>query len=489
MSKDLSRNEKICYSEISSYSLYLLKSFNIFDNQPMLMLRVLYPLLAAVFIANLFITPYARADGTADLYRPRGIKDESVRDDSTHDKPVEEYKPLEAPREEVDRAPDSVQEQISDVDKTKKSIIEYDPFSFITKPWRKYNSKLKDAIGLKFALAYTALYQVANRATQGERRNQAAGAIWDFTGLWTVLPRKWGNPGYIGFRSRSKHRLFTDIPPNDLAGEIGSLWSTAAFFTVDNFAVSQLWWEQHLFDDKLIFRVGKLDQSDYIDSFSFSSSKLFFINSAFSDNPTIPFPGNGLGAAALIQPNDFFYVLGSLGDANGDSSTFEFDTFFNDQEFFTGVEAGILPKINSLGKGNYHVALWHSDGSKKNNAPSGSGMAITFKQQLRNYYDVFLRYSFSNGKVTNVKQVLSGGVGVYDPLYLGMKDNLLGLAIAWGEPEVQDLRAQYVVETFLRLQVFKSMQVTPDIQLILSPSNAPDENIVAVFGLRFRFVF
>jgi len=104
----------------------------------------------------------------------------------------------------------------------------------------------------------------------------------------------------------------------------------------------------------VIFRIGKIDQFDYIDSFNFSSSKLFFINSAFSDNPTISFPGNGLGAAALYNPNDFFYMLGSIGDANGNSSNFDFDAFFSEQEFFTGVEIGILPKINGLGNGNYH---------------------------------------------------------------------------------------------------------------------------------------
>jgi porin len=459
------------------------------------MLRALYPFVVATFFAHFIILSYARADGSADLYRPQEVQDKVEKDKSTEDKPVEDYKALkaprleEAPRTKIDRAPDGIQEQIYGVDITKKSIIQYEPFNFFIKPWRKYNSKLKNAIGLEFSLAYTALYQVANRATQGEGRNQAASVIWDFNGLWSVLPKKWGNPGYIGFRSRSKHTLFTDIPPNSLAGEIGSLWSTAAFFTVNNFAVSQLWWEQHLFADKLIFRAGKLDQSNYIDSFNFSSSTLFFTNAAFSHNPTIPFPGNGLGAAALFQPNDLFYIMGSFGDANGDSSTFEFDTFFDDQQFFTAVEVGFVPLINIVGKGNYHIALWHSDGNKKNNTPSGSGLAITFQQSIRNNYNTFLRYSFSNGKVTNVKQILSGGVGVYDPFNKGLKDNLLGLAVSWGEPEDQNLRAQYVIESFLRLQFFKSMQVTPDIQLIMSPSNAPDENFVAVFGLRFRVAF
>jgi len=455
----------------------------------MLMLKALYPFLVATLIAHFFILSYARADGTADIYNPQAVQENSETDESTVDETVEENEGLEVSRLELDRAPDSIQQGISLAEILQKSIFEFDPFNFIVQPWRKYNAKLKESIRLEFSLAYTALYQVASNATQGEQRNNAAGGIFDFNGLWEILSKKSEYPGFVGFRSTSKHRLFTEIPPNDLAGNIGALWSTAAFFTVNNFFISQLWWEQHLFDDKLIFRIGKLDQSDYLDSFNFSSSKLFFINSAFSDNPTIPFPGNGLGAAALYQPNDFFYILGSFGDANGDSSTFEFDTFFNEQEFFSGAEIGILPKISGFGKGNYHIAIWHSDGIKKENKPSGNGMAITFQQLLQNDYNLFLRYSLSNGKVTNVKQILSGGVGLYEPFKTGMKDNLLGLAVSWGEPEAKNFRSQYVIESFLRLQVFRSTQVTPDIQLIVNPSNAPDVDIVAVYGIRFRVVF
>ncbi len=393
------------------------------------------------------------------------------------------------PRDLADRAPDSIPEQIQEAETIKRSIIKFDPFSRIIQPWRKLNSKLRESIRLEFSLSYTALYQVANKATQGEGKNRAAGGIWDFSGLWQVFAEKRRHTAYIGFRSSTRHKLFTDIPPSELGENIGSLWRTDGTYGVNNFFISQLWWEQHLFDNKLSFRVGKIDQSDYIDSFNFSSARLFFVNSAFSSNPTISYPGNGLGASAFYQPYEFFYILSSFGDANGDSSTFDFGTFFDEQEFFTGVEVGFLTNITSHGNGNYHIALWHSDPIKKEDVPSGKGLAITLQQQFRNEYNLFLRYSFTNGNVTDVKQLLSGGVGVYDPLNLGIDDNLFGLAFAWGEPEVNSLRSQYVIESFLRLQVFPSIQVTPDVQLIINPSEAPDEDIVAVLGMRFRIAF
>ena len=45
-----------------------------------------------------------------------------------------------------------------------------------------------------------------------------------------------------------------------------------------------------------------------------------FSNLAFSTDPTIPAPDQGLGAAALVRITPNYYLLGGLADANGDPS-------------------------------------------------------------------------------------------------------------------------------------------------------------------------
>lgn len=445
--------------------------------------------LIIVVFMSFVLVPIINAEENGEINGSEEVSDMDETTESTLEMSEQNQQESQVSRDLSDRAPDSIPEQILEAETIKRSIFKFDPFTRIVQPWRKLNSKLRETIRLEFSLSYTALYQVANKATVGKGKNHAAGGIWDFSGLWQVFSDYRGNPAYIGFRSSTRHRLFTDIPPSELGDNIGSLWRTDGAYGENNFFISQLWWEQHLFDNKLNFRIGKIDQSDYIDSFNFSSARLFFVNSAFSSNPTISYPGNGLGASVFYQPYEFFYILSSFGDANGDSSTFDFGTFFDEQEFFTGFEVGFLTNISRQGNGNYHIAIWHSDRIKKQNVPTGRGLAITFQQQIWNKYNVFLRYSYTNGNVTDVKQLLSGGIGVYDPLHLGIDENLFGLAFAWGEPEVNSLRSQYVIESFLRLQVFPSIQVTPDVQLIIHPSEAPDENIVAVLGMRFRIAF
>ncbi len=447
----------------------------------------LYTILLGVFVLLIPISVIAQERSTV-ANESSAQKDSGKKDYEIISEEIKKEDAVE-PRAVANRAPDSIAEEITQAEITKKSVIDYDPFGFFVRPWKKYNKKLTDWAGLDLVIAYTALYQVASNATQKDKINNAAGGILDFSGRLEVLSEKGSYPGYIGFRSSTKHRLFTDITPSQLAENIGSLWRTDGDFSKNNFFISQLWWEQHIFNDKVVFRVGKILQIDYIDSFNFSSSKLFFINSAFSDNPTIPFPDNGLGGAILFQPNETVYMLASIGDANAKSATFDFGTFFGEGEFFYGVEIGVLPQINRLGKGNYHVAYWHSDRRKKKKIPSGNGIAITLQQDLGRDYSVFIRYSLSNGSVTNLKMLASGGVGIYDPLRLGYDDNLLGFALAWGEPEQNGLRAQYVMESFLRIQLFPSVQITPDIQLIIHPSEAPEQDLVAVFGMRFRLAF
>ena len=98
-------------------------------------------------------------------------------------------------------------------------------------------------------------------------------------------------------------------------------------------------------------------------------------------------------------------------------------------------------------------------------------------------YGAFIRYGYSDGKFTDVKQLLSLGFGVTGPFE--NPGDFFGMAFAIGEPVQNSLRTQYVFETLYRFQLTPIIQVTPDVQLIVNPSNNPDEDFLAVFGARF----
>jgi carbohydrate-selective porin OprB len=125
--------------------------------------------------------------------------------------------------------------------------------------------------------------------------------------------------------------------------------------------VSELWYEQPLFDKKLILRAGKIDLMGGFECrgcpVSFDSSLYAndetsqFLNLALINNPTIPFPDRGLGLVLHFQPVEGWYASVAVADAQADGRETGFNTTFHDEApLFSIFETGIIPEITS-GKG------------------------------------------------------------------------------------------------------------------------------------------
>ncbi len=99
----------------------------------------------------------------------------------------------------------------------------------------------------------------------------------------------------------------------------------------------------------------------------------------------------------------------------------------------------------------------------------------------------FFRYSYANRGLDNVHQNTSFGVGLEEPF--GQNADLIGFGFSWGQPSDRTLRDQYTFEAFYRIFITPHTHLTPDIQVIIDPSNAPDRHSVAVFGLRLRTLY
>ena len=69
----------------------------------------------------------------------------------------------------------------------------------------------------------------------------------------------------------------------------------------------------------------------------------------------------------------------------------------------------------------------------------------------------------------------------------------MGVAYNWGEPNESSfgsgLRDQHTLEFFYRIQLWKEIAITPDIQYIRNPALDPEQNALWVFGLRTRIAF
>jgi len=68
-------------------------------------------------------------------------------------------------------------------------------------------------------------------------------------------------------------------------------------------------------------------------------------------------------------------------------------------------------------------------------------------------------------------------------------DDVIGLAASWQESSGRALRDQYVLEAFYRFYITPHTHLSPDIQIVIDPANAPTKDAATVFGVRLRTLY
>ena len=375
-------------------------------------------------------------------------------------------------------APDSVDEELIDAAARPAGLFKYGPVSLLDPMLKQFNAAT-EKVGLKIGFAYTAVYQAASGGADG------AGGDVDLFGNWRLIGEPNGqNNGYLYFAAENRHELFTDIPPAGIDTEIGSLWGTTNGFNEQALTIKELYWQQHIGGDRLIFRLGKLDAENYYNSNYWQSDSKYFLNQAFSSFPVRAFPGNGLGMNLTAKLSDQWYISTGFQDAQGKKTTGGFDTFFGDFNLFSAAEVGYTPTIEGLGKGTYRFTAWYRDAGASNGTSHDAGFDLSFDQHIGDHWIPFFRAGTGQGNINGIDHMISTGVGWEGKLIT--ESDVIGFAAAWGRPSNHDLNDQFSAEAFYRLQVSPDNQLTVGYQAIINPSNAPDDSIVGVFEVRWR---
>ena len=387
-------------------------------------------------------------------------------------------------RRQLGNVPDDIGYQLQESDDTIDAMFRRGPLTPVHNVWDAATEHLRESIGLDLGLNYTAVYQRADTTVRGPR--DAVGGDLDFFGRWLLLGDEDYWPGSLTFSSETRHR-YSDISPADL--NTGTVGGTIVSFGTQDFSLVQLYWESGSFDESLLLRIGKMDPALIWDGGRFVSSNYAFLSPAFSDTLPMPLPAAGLGIAGAVYPTDSTYIVAGIHDANAKRTTAGFDTFFGEGEYFTAVEFGWFPGEGEPSEGMYHVTLWSSDPRRDAGRPSDRGIALTLEQQFGCEGNLvpFVRYAYAHRGVNDIRENLSIGLGIEN--MLGQNDDVIGLAWSWEEPSNPSLRDQFVFESFYRFYITPYTHLTPDIQVVIDPANAPGKDTVVIFGLRLRTLF
>jgi hypothetical protein len=342
--------------------------------------------------------------------------------------------------------------------------------------------RIAEEQNIRFGIVNTFLFQ---QASGGPGLRWAGGGDLDLLARWTAIGAGTKDTGILAVAAEYRYQIGHQAP-SALGGQIGTLLPTTNGFGERPMVLKEAYWDQRLFEDRLRFGIGRIDPENLFGGHKLQSANTYFLYKAFSSNPTVAYPGPGAAAAIQVKPVPWFYADGGISDANGKATMGNLEGFLEDEEFLTWGEAGLTPEFEDLGPGRYRLALWHIDSREGTGAPSDQGITLSCDQELGDVFTVFGRYGHADGDVTGVINSVQGGVGIKGVLG---PENLFGLAAAWSEPFEDGLRDEKVLEAFQRFQLSETVQFTVDAELIFDPSNAPDDDVIAVFSGRLRVAF
>jgi len=382
----------------------------------------------------------------------------------------------------------------------------------LTNNWLGFGGTLEEA-GFALALGLTQVYQ--HNASGGLNAGYGDYSMsWDLE-VEADLEKLIGLPGGL------LYSLAEGSYGRGIDGAVGGLSGVNDDAAGEvEIAVTELWYEQSLWRDFVTWRVGKIDLTGgfecagcpvAFDGNRFANDETSdFLNSWFINNPSIPFPDNGLGAVLMLAPVEWYYVSCGGGDALANANASGLDTTFDgDGRFFCVVETGLLPNIPSrIGglQGAYRFGVWFDDQAKEYLDETGErdtdiGYYVSACQTVWHEspgpesgqgLGLFGRLGWADKKLNEIEFFWSGGASYTGPIP-GRDADVLAVGFSRGElsDRSPDFSASHeqVVECFYNAALTSWLHVTADLQWIDHPGGDDSLDDAWVAGVRGQLTF
>ncbi|GMG87793.1 hypothetical protein MNKW57_21140 [Biformimicrobium ophioploci] len=388
---------------------------------------------------------------------------------------------------------------LDDIAPTPGALI---PFG-IPQSWFDAKDDIYEKHGLRFGFSYQILGQRASEVLPDATYDTALGDWWGFLGKWTLLNRGSDSEGTLVFSMFERGPVGSNAAPATFGqAQVGSLTGNVEFTTWD-FAIENLYWEQHLSpgDDKVMLRVGNQVVTTLLNPMRFKDSRVSFTTGPWAFHESVPYPTFGFGAGFKWWPDkekgSGLYIAGSLNDLNGDPNLQGFDWGTVDRgEFFYGLEVGYDWERAKDDYDHVHLLLFYAD-ERSTRSPdilpnkAGGGVRLYGAKQWNRWVG-FGGYTYNTAEGGGVsgtvaKHTLAAGAAYLDPFdiqgeaafsFLYMKP----IESIFEEP----VRDQHGLELYWRIRFTNNIWVTPGVHLILQPALNQDENSMVIPQLKLR---
>lgn len=277
--------------------------------------------------------------------------------------------------------------------------------------------------------------------------------------------------------------------------------------------VTEFWYEQGLFKDKVALTFGKLDPTAYFDQNEVANDETTqFLGRIFRNSPTLDFPDNTAGIRLAYLPVEWLELGYGVFDGNSDWEKIG-DNLFNIGQARFKTNFFNLP-------GNYRFYGWNNNvyhtkwADAEKNKEAAYGFGLSFDQKVTDIVTLFTRYGWQNPKVYNPNIMATGdlnyslehswsaGLQVEGKPW-GREKDVFALAVGQAIPskdykkyttQITDpkTKTEGHLEAYYRIHVNDHLSLSPDFQYIWNPFGkdvTDDTSGIFVGGMRAQVDF
>ncbi len=280
----------------------------------------------------------------------------------------------------------------------------------------------------------------------------------------------------------------------------------------DRVHLTEVWYEQNLFKDRVAVTFGKLDPTAYFDQSEVANDETTqFLGRIFRNSPTLEFPDNTAGIRFAYMPKEWLEL--GYGVFDGKSNWEKIgDNLFNIGQVHFKTNLFNLP-------GNYRFYGWNNnvnhtkwlDTEKTKEAVYGFG--LSFDQKFSDIVTAFCRYGWqnpdvynpdplnpaANGSLYSLEQSWSAGLQVEGKPW-GREKDVFAFAVGQVVPSNDYKKADATrlakteghLEAYYKIHLNDHLAISPDFQYIWNPfgKDIPDDkDSVFVGGMRAQIDF
>ncbi len=322
--------------------------------------------------------------------------------------------------------------------------------------------------------------------------------------------------GWKGGKFGVEFLQFNGSPTNEQAGSVQGYNSLPGPEPLNRSELYQLWWRQSLFDDKFIFRIGKV-----VPTYDFNN--VLRPVPSVEENLKIPAVSGLIFTPIFINPTMLGVMPGYYNSACGVTATFAptkqvyFSYGFYDGNLANGTQTGMRgPQFNGyyfhvgeLGTawtvagypGSAGLGGWRQTGqlAASEVTENGAGGFYIFGSQrlwrMRPHIDnsgisIFMQGGINNSKTLPVNQYVGGGLTGF-ALLPGRPDDSCGIGVAssWLNQNIFQRNNEVIIQSYYQMNLIGSTYFQPVVSYIPTPGAAPKLDSAWAFTLRFIALF